>query len=58
MEIQLNGGTIADKVNWAKEHFEKPLEVRDVFADNECIDTIAVTKGHGVEGLFCYTIFL
>lgn len=25
MEIQLNGGSIDDKVNWAKEHLEKQV---------------------------------
>merc|ERR1711973_453597 len=25
MEVQLNGGSTADKVNWAREHFEKKL---------------------------------
>merc|ERR1712107_464551 len=28
MEVQLNGGSIADNVNWAREHFEKEVPVR------------------------------
>ncbi|XP_017786336.1 PREDICTED: 60S ribosomal protein L3 [Nicrophorus vespilloides] len=51
MEIQLNGGTIADKVNWAREHLEKPIPVSNVFAQDEMIDTIAVTKGKGFKGV-------
>jgi len=51
MEIQLNGGSVADKVNFAREHFEKEVPVTDVFAMDECIDVIGVTKGHGFKGV-------
>ena len=50
MEVQLNGGSVADKVNFAREHFEKEIPVTDVFAMDECIDVIGVTKGHGFKG--------
>ncbi|SSD61283.1 60S ribosomal protein L3 [Saccharomycodes ludwigii] len=50
-EIQINGGSIEDKVNWAKEHFEKTVSIDSVFEQNEMIDVIAVTKGHGFEGV-------
>ncbi|KND02713.1 60S ribosomal protein L3 [Spizellomyces punctatus DAOM BR117] len=51
MEIQLNGGSVADKVNWAKEHFEKTVDVSSIFEQDEMIDIIGVTKGHGFEGV-------
>merc|ERR1719209_2003628 len=51
MEVQLNGGSIADKVNWAKERLENPAPVRKVFAQDEMIDVIGVTKGHGMKGV-------
>jgi len=51
MEIQLNGGTIAEKVEWARAHFEKPVKVSDVFAQDEMIDIIGVTKGKGFKGV-------
>lgn len=52
MEIQVNGGaTIADKVNFAYSMFEKQVSVDAVFQPNEMIDTIAITKGHGVQGV-------
>ena len=51
MEIQVNGGSIADKVEYAQGLFEKPVEVSTVFEQNENIDVIAVTKGHGFEGV-------
>ena len=50
MEVQLNGGSIADKVDFAREHFEKEIPVTSVFAQDECIDVIGVTKGHGFKG--------
>merc|ERR1711948_205658 len=37
MEVQLNGGSIADKVNFAREHFEKEVPVGEVFAQDEMI---------------------
>jgi len=51
MEIQVNGGSIEDKVNFAVEHFEKEISVDKVFAQNEMIDVIGVTKGKGFEGV-------
>jgi large subunit ribosomal protein L3e len=51
MEIQLNGGSVADKVDFAKNNFEKTIDVKSVFEEGEVIDTIAVTKGHGYEGV-------
>jgi len=51
MEIQVNGGSVADKVEFAKSHFEKPVEVSSVFEQDENIDIIGVTKGRGFEGV-------
>ncbi|MCO5562288.1 hypothetical protein L7F22_015913 [Adiantum nelumboides] len=51
MEIQVNGGSVSDKVDFAKASFEKTIDVNSVFAQNENIDVIAVTKGHGYEGV-------
>jgi len=51
MEIQLNGGKIADKVDWALAHFEKQLPINSVFAQDELIDIIGVTKGKGMKGV-------
>lgn len=50
MEIQLNGGTVAAKVDWAREKLEKQVAVHSVFCQNEMIDVIGVTKGHGMKG--------
>jgi len=51
MEIQVNGGSVADKVDFAKSHFEKPVDVSSVFEQDENIDIIGVTKGRGFEGV-------
>jgi len=50
-EIQVNGGTIAQKVDWARERLENPAPVRKVFAQDEVIDVIGVTKGKGNQGV-------
>lgn len=50
MEIQVNGGSIEDKVKWAREHLERPVPVSTVFAPDEMIDVIGVTKGKGYKG--------
>lgn len=51
MEVQLNGGTIAEKVDWVRERLEQPVPVAAVFCQDEMIDVIGVTKGHGVKGV-------
>jgi len=51
MEIQLNGGSVADKVKFAREHFEKPVTINQIFAQDEMIDAIGVTKGRGYKGV-------
>merc|ERR1712126_110175 len=51
MEVQLNGGSTADKVDFARNHFEKEVPVTAVFAADEMVDIIGVTKGHGVKGV-------
>merc|ERR1712157_366663 len=51
MEIQVNGGDIAQKVDFARSLLEKDVNVSDLFSQDEMIDVIGVTKGHGVEGV-------
>jgi len=50
-EIQVNGGSIEEKVNYAYGLFEKQVFVDSVFESNELIDVLGVTKGHGFEGV-------
>jgi large subunit ribosomal protein L3e len=52
MEVQINGGADAKaKVDFAKSLFEKEVTVDSVFAKDELVDVIGVTKGHGYEGV-------
>jgi len=51
MEIQVNGGTMDEKVNFAHGLFEKQVPVDNVFQENAMIDVIGVTKGKGFEGV-------
>merc|ERR1712012_170300 len=50
MEIQVNGGSISDKVDYARSMFEKPINVDSVFDKDEVIDIIGVNKGKGEKG--------
>ncbi|KAJ2973013.1 hypothetical protein NUW58_g9049 [Xylaria curta] len=51
MEVQVNGGSIADKVSFGHGLFEKPVSIDSIFEQDEMIDVIAVTKGHGYNGV-------
>lgn len=51
MEIQVNGGDIAQKVDFARSLLEKDVNVTDIFSQDEMLDVIGVTKGHGIEGV-------
>jgi len=50
-EIQVNGGSVAQKVDWAKSHLEQEVKVGSIFEDNENVDICGVTKGHGNTGV-------
>jgi large subunit ribosomal protein L3e len=51
MEIQINGGTVADKVDWGRSLFERKVPVDSIFSANDMIDVIGVTRGKGVKGV-------
>ncbi|CAA7024400.1 unnamed protein product [Microthlaspi erraticum] len=51
MEVQINGGTIAQKVDFAYSFFEKQIPIEAVFQKDEMIDVIGVTRGKGYEGV-------
>lgn len=44
------GGKIEDAFNYAKSILGKEIKINDVFKENELVDVISVTKGHGFEG--------
>mmetsp|Transcript_36297 Transcript_36297/g.62879 ORF Transcript_36297/g.62879 Transcript_36297/m.62879 type:complete len:395 (+) Transcript_36297:85-1269(+) len=51
MEIQINGGSSADKVDFGRALFEKEVPVSSVFAKDENIDVLGASKGRGNEGV-------
>jgi len=51
MEIQVNGGSVNEKVDFGYDLFEKKVPIKAVFGQNEMIDLLGVTKGHGREGV-------
>mmetsp|Transcript_4159 Transcript_4159/g.26325 ORF Transcript_4159/g.26325 Transcript_4159/m.26325 type:complete len:381 (+) Transcript_4159:225-1367(+) len=51
MEIQVNGGSTAEKVDFAYGLFEKTVPIDAVFQPSEMIDTVGVSKGRGTEGV-------
>jgi len=42
---------VAEKVDFSVSLFEKPVSVDSVFSQDEMLDVIGVTKGHGYEGV-------
>jgi len=51
LEVQVNGGSISQKVEFAQSLFEKEIKVDQVFEAGEMIDICGVTKGKGFEGV-------
>jgi len=51
LEVQINGGDVNAKVDFAKNLFEQKVPVDTVFKQNEHIDILGVTKGHGYKGV-------
>jgi len=51
MEIQVNGGDVAAKVDFGYKLFEKQVPVDAVFQKDEMIDLIGISRGHGFEGV-------
>lgn len=51
LEIQVNGGSVAKKVDFARQLLERSVTVDKVFREGERIDLAAATKGNGFEGV-------
>ena len=51
MEIQVNGGSTEAKVDFARGLFETKVPIESVFSQDEMLDTIGISKGHGFEGV-------
>lgn len=52
LEIQINGGSsIAEKVAFGMNWFDRQIKINDVFQVGGVLDVIGVTKGHGTTGV-------
>jgi large subunit ribosomal protein L3e len=50
-EIQVNGGSVAQKVDFCMGLFEQEVKAADVLSQDEMVDVIGVTRGHGFNGV-------
>jgi len=50
-EIQINGGSVADKFDFITSLFEQEIPINSVFDKDEMVDICGVTKGHGFQGV-------
>jgi len=50
-EIQINGGSVSDKVDFCTKLFEQQVKLSDVFSKDEMIDIIGVSRGRGFDGV-------
>jgi len=51
IELQVNGGEVPEKVDFAQGLLENSISIRDLFADDDNVDCIGVTQGHGRKGV-------
>jgi large subunit ribosomal protein L3e len=51
MEFQVNGGTVAEKVDWVVSKFEQDVRFGDFFKKDEMLDLICITTGKGFKGV-------
>lgn len=51
MEIRIGGGTISERIKYAKGLLGKDIQFSDFNVDGAMVDIIAVTKGKGFQGL-------
>ncbi|MEN2497175.1 MAG: hypothetical protein MHMPM18_001591 [Marteilia pararefringens] len=50
-EIPINGGSIAQKVDFVTDKFEKQINIRDLYNPNDLVDLVGVTTGKGWQGV-------
>jgi len=51
LEIQINGGDVPTKVEFARKLFEQEVSVGQVFSEGEVVDICAATRGKGYAGV-------
>jgi large subunit ribosomal protein L3e len=51
LEVQINGGDVNAKVDYARALFEQEMSVDKVFSEGEVVDVCSATRGHGYDGV-------
>jgi len=51
LEVQVNGGSIDEKIKFCQDLMEQEVHVSGVFEESESIDTISISKGKGMTGV-------
>ena len=49
-ELEIGGGSISDRLRYAKNSLGKEIRIRDIFKEGNAVDVIAVSKGKGYQG--------
>jgi large subunit ribosomal protein L3 len=49
-ELEIGGGSISDRLRYAKNLLGKEIRIRDIFKEGNAVDVIAVSKGKGYQG--------
>jgi large subunit ribosomal protein L3 len=50
MEIRIGGGTLEERLSYAKDILGKELNIADVYGEGTMVDVAAITKGKGFQG--------
>lgn len=50
LEIELGGGTMKNRLEYAKKTLGNPIRISDVFSGGMVVDVLGVTKGKGFQG--------
>jgi large subunit ribosomal protein L3 len=50
MELRIEGGTLEERLEYAKSLLGKDITIKDFTAEGQMVDVIAVTKGKGFQG--------
>jgi large subunit ribosomal protein L3 len=50
MELRVGGGTVKEKIEYARSIMGKELKITDFISEGDMVDVIAVTKGKGFQG--------
>jgi large subunit ribosomal protein L3 len=50
MEVRIGGGTIAERVRYAKSKLGKELKIKEFTEEGEMLDVASITKGKGFQG--------